>query len=46
MPYRLNPGDKSEVQIYKGGKWKTLKKHESTAKAKKHLAALEINVKK
>jgi len=45
MPYRLNPSNRKEVQVYKDGKWKRLKLHPSVAKALKHLAALKINVK-
>lgn len=46
MPYRLNPKNRKQVQIQKGGKWKVLKTHPTVAKAMKHLAALKINVRK
>lgn len=45
MPYRLNPVNKREVQVKKGGAWKRLKLHPTTGKASKHLAALKANVK-
>lgn len=45
MPYRLNPKDSLEVQVFKGKKWKKLKRHPTADKARKHLAALKINVK-
>ena len=32
------------VMVKKGGKWRALKTHATAAKAKKHLAALNINV--
>lgn len=45
MPYRLNPKNKKQVQVKKGARWAVLKTHRSAAQAKKHLAALKINVK-
>lgn len=46
MPYRLNPKDKTEVQVYKDGQWKTAPggKHENSDEARKHLRALLANV--
>ena len=41
MPYRLIG---KTVQVKKGGAWQKLKTHPTVAKAKKHLAALKINV--
>ncbi len=43
MPYRLNPKDKSEVQVFKGV-WRKLKKHKSVKDAQRHLTALRANV--
>lgn len=45
MPYRLSPKDKTTVQVKKKNRWTRLKKHQSQEKARKHLAALKINVK-
>ena len=45
MPYRINPKNTLEVQVFKGGRWVPLKRHTSPIKARKHLAALKINVK-
>jgi len=44
MPYRINPTNSKEVQILKGKKWKRLKLHETSEKARRHLVALKINV--
>lgn len=44
MPYRLNPKNKAEVQKNENGRWVLVKRHPTTDKARKHLAALEINV--
>lgn len=44
MPYRLNPKNHREVQVYRNGKWMKLKIHATTQKAQKHLAALKYNV--
>jgi hypothetical protein len=46
VPYRLNPNNKKQVQVKKSGRWQVLKSHSSLEAAKKHLAALKINVKK
>lgn len=46
MPYRLNPKDTKEVQVKKNKKWQRLMRHPSKGKAKGHLTALNINVKK
>lgn len=43
MPYRLSD-DGLSVMVQKNGKWRVLKKHPSRKAAKKHLAALAINV--
>lgn len=45
MPYRINPTNRKQVQVYKGGRWTVLKTHATVKKALKHLAALKINVK-
>jgi len=45
MPYRLSPRDKTVVQVKKNKRWTKLKKHPSQGAAKKHIAALKINVK-
>lgn len=42
MPYKLSG---KNVMVYKGGKWKVLKRHASKAKAIAHLRALKANVK-
>lgn len=41
MPYRLKG---TEVQVKRGKRWKTVKKHKTARAAKAHLAALKINV--
>lgn len=46
MPWRLSPSNKRCVQVEKGGEWRELKCHESTEKAKAHLAALHFNAEK
>jgi len=46
MPYRLNPKNKKQVQQKKGSAWVTLKTHPTASKARAHLTALNINVKK
>jgi hypothetical protein len=48
MPYRLNPNDKTQVQIKRNNKWVMLKggKHKTKKEAKAHLTALNINVHK
>lgn len=43
MPYRLSSDGKT-VMVERKGKWVVLKKHPSRKAAKKHLAALVINV--
>jgi hypothetical protein len=43
MPYKLSKS-KLSVMVHKNGKWVTLKTHKTSEEAKKHLAALEINV--
>ena len=43
MPYKLSESG-LVVMVQKNGKWRTLKKHPSRKAAKKHLAALAINV--
>jgi len=45
MPYRISPKNKTVVQVKKNNRWTKLKKHPSKEKARKHLAALKINVK-
>lgn len=42
MPYRLSD-DGLAVQVKRGGRWVTLKKHPSKKAALKHLAALKLN---
>ncbi|MCJ7761375.1 hypothetical protein MUP59_09590 [Candidatus Bathyarchaeota archaeon] len=44
MPYRINPKNTLEVLVKRGGRWVVLKRHTSPIKARKHLAALQINV--
>lgn len=44
MPYRINPNNPNEVQVYKGKKWKLLKRHATPEKARAHLLALKKNV--
>lgn len=44
MPYRLNPSNTREVQKQQDGRWWRVKVHATTGEAKKHLAALQINV--
>lgn len=46
MPYRLNPKDRREVQVKRPSGWVKLKLHPTVDKARKHLAALKINVEK
>ena len=41
MPYKLNG---KKVMVFRSGKWRKLKEHPTVEKAKKHLAALRINV--
>lgn len=41
MPYRRRG---KQVQVKKGGAWRTLKTHRTVAQAQAHLAALNINV--
>jgi len=43
MPYRRIG---KTVEVWKNGKWQKLKTHPTIHKAKKHLAALNINVSK
>lgn len=43
MPYRLSKS-KLSVMVHKNGKWIKLKTHKTPEEARKHLAALEINV--
>lgn len=49
MPYRINPADRSEVQVLKDGKWKRHFKYprdkDGYRRAKRLLAALRFNVK-
>lgn len=42
MPYKLSG---KSVMVLRNGKWVILKTHPSREKARKHLAALKINVK-
>jgi len=47
MPYRLNPKDKTEVQVKKSGKWRRYKKYSgrfAKSKALALLRALSMNV--
>lgn len=44
MPYRLNPKNKNEVQVRRGGRWVLEHRHESAADARRHLYALTTNV--
>lgn len=46
MPYRINPKNSKEVQVKKNNKWQKLKGggHETSAQARSHLTALNINV--
>jgi hypothetical protein len=45
MPYRLNPKDKTMVEVKRGeNRWQLVKKHPNEKAARKHLAALQINV--
>ena len=44
MPYRISPKDKTVVQVKKNNRWQKLKEHPTQVKAKKHLTALNINV--
>lgn len=41
MPYRLSGNC---VEVHKDGRWRLLKRHQSAEKARRHLAALKINV--
>ncbi len=43
MPYKLSE-DGEAVMVKRGGRWVVLKDHHDKVKARKHLAALEINV--
>jgi hypothetical protein len=43
MPYKLS-SDKKAVMVKRGNRWVVLKAHGSAAEAKRHLAALQINV--
>lgn len=43
MPYKRQG---RTVYVQRGGKWRLLKTHETAEKAKRHLAALNINVSK
>ena len=43
MPYRRRG---KEIQVKKAGKWQMVKRHKSVFAAKRHLAALKINVHK
>jgi len=47
MPYRINPKNPREVQVKRRGRWVRLKggSHKAPAQARKHLAALQANVK-
>jgi len=42
MPYRLNPSDKTEVQVKKGSGWEKFRKHKTVNNAKAHLTALNM----
>ena len=44
MPYRLNPKNRRQVQVQRGTHWILEKTHKTVALAKKHAAALNINV--
>ena len=46
MPYRLNPRDRTQVQVKRGAKWALKKKFKTVREARKYLAALAINVSK
>lgn len=46
MPYRLNPENRKEVQVKRGGKWVRYKLKESVKAALALLAALVLNVMK
>ncbi len=46
MPYRINPENKKEVQVRKGGKWVRVKVHKDSKSAARHLYALRKNVEK
>lgn len=42
MPYKL---EGTTVYVQRNGKWVILKRHKSKAQARRHLAALQANVK-
>ena len=44
MPYRLNPKNKKQVQVYKNGGWRVVKTHKTPSKARGHLSQLKRNV--
>jgi len=44
MPYKLSTDGKA-VMVKRGKRWQLLKRHKSNVDARKHLAALQINVK-
>ena len=44
MPYRLNPRDRTQVQVKRGAKWGLKKKFRTVGEARKYLAALSMNV--
>lgn len=46
MPYKLNPKDKTQIQVFKNGRWTNLKggKHSTVEQAKSHLYMLNKNV--
>lgn len=43
MPYRLNPTDKTEVQVKRNGRWVRWHKHATVKKARAQLAALKMS---
>lgn len=43
MPYKLSKDNKA-VMVKRRGVWEVLKRHPTVEKAKKHLAALKINI--
>jgi hypothetical protein len=44
MPYRINPENKKEVQVKRGGKWVLKKRFSSAGQAEAYKRALKLNV--